>query len=134
VAPQSLKFDRLYLDMMIPHHQSIIALAQAAQDRLTDPRLKAMAASIIKDQAHQIEELGGYHDMFYGNPNPEPMDQAMMDMMAQRMPGMGEMHQMATLMDPQALVAAFCSADNADLAFIDLTIPHHQMAIAASKA
>jgi uncharacterized protein (DUF305 family) len=127
---QSMEFDRLYIDMMIPHHQSIIALAQAAQDHLTDPRLKAMAESIIKDQSRQIEELRGYHDMFYGVPNPEPMDQAMM---AQRIPGMGDMQQMAMLMDPQALVSAFCSAANPDLAFIDLTIPHHEMAIAASK-
>jgi uncharacterized protein (DUF305 family) len=32
------------------------------------------------------------------------------------------------------LVAAFCAADNADMGFIDLTIPHHEMAIAASAA
>ena len=31
-------------------------------------------------------------------------------------------------------MAAFCAAENPDLAFIDLTIPHHQMAIQASKA
>ncbi|MDQ3412285.1 MAG: DUF305 domain-containing protein, partial [Chloroflexota bacterium] len=39
-----------------------------------------------------------------------------------------------TQMDPAAQVTAFCEADNPDLAFIDLTIPHHESAIAASEA
>jgi uncharacterized protein (DUF305 family) len=43
------------------------------------------------------------------------------------------MEEMAMQMDPPALVAAFCSADNPDLAFIDLVIPHHEMAIASSQ-
>ena len=37
-------------------------------------------------------------------------------------------------MDPHTLVAAFCAGEDADLAFIELTIPHHIMAIRASAA
>jgi uncharacterized protein (DUF305 family) len=36
----AMEFDQMYIDMMIPHHQSIIALAQAALPRLTDERLR----------------------------------------------------------------------------------------------
>ncbi len=39
------------------------------------------------------------------------------------MPGMGDMESMATMMDAEALVAAFCAAENADLGFIDLDDP-----------
>ena len=60
------------------------------------------------------------------------MDESMMGMMMERMPGMGEMDEMTMLMDAQALVTSFCAAEDPDLAFIDLTIPHHQMAIDAS--
>jgi uncharacterized protein (DUF305 family) len=57
----------------------------------------------------------------------------MMAAMDQMMPGMsGTMDEMAFQMDIEAQVAAFCAAENPDLAFIDLTIPHHQMAIEAS--
>jgi uncharacterized protein (DUF305 family) len=50
------------------------------------------------------------------------------------MPGMGDMASMQMQMDPNAQVASFCGADDPDLAFIDLTIPHHEMAIMASEA
>ena len=38
-----VEFDLLYIDMMIPHHESIIALAEVAQHELTHPDLIAMA-------------------------------------------------------------------------------------------
>ena len=36
------EFDLMYIDMMIPHHESIIALAEVALPELTDPRLIEM--------------------------------------------------------------------------------------------
>jgi uncharacterized protein (DUF305 family) len=62
------------------------------------------------------------------------MDETMMGMMMEQMPGMGAMDQMTMLMDAEALVAAFCAGDDPDLTFIEVTIPHHEMAIAASEA
>lgn len=130
----SVEFDQLYIDMMIPHHQSIIALAQAAEDRLTDDRLQTIAANIITAQQAEIEELRSYREQWYGSPDPMPMDEGMMGMMMEMMPVMGNMASMQMLMDPNALVASFCAAEDPDLAFIDLTIPHHEMAIVASEA
>jgi len=133
-AEQSVEFDQLYIDMMIPHHESIIALAQAARDRLTDERLVAITENIISSQQAEIEELRGLREQWYGSPEPMPMDGAMMGMMAQQMPGMGDMDAMMTQMNPEALVAMFCAGEDPDLTFIDLTIPHHEMAIRASEA
>ncbi len=131
MAGEGVEFDQLYIAMMVPHHQSIIAMAQVAQGRLSDERLRTMAETIITDQEREVAELRGYRDMIYGSPRTMSMD-AMMNMMIERMPGMGDMDEMAMLMDAEALVAAFCAAEDPDLAFIDLTIPHHQMAIDAS--
>jgi uncharacterized protein (DUF305 family) len=131
-----MEFDLHYIDMMIPHHESIIALAYAALPELTDPRLQEMAQNIITNQGSEIEELRNYREAWYGSPDPLPMDDAMLQMMMSMMPtmaSMSSMEQMATEMDAQAQVDAFCSAANPDLAFIDLTIPHHQMALAASQ-
>ena len=47
------------------------------------------------------------------------------------MPGTGAM---MAQMDPAAEVASFCAAEDPDLAFIDLTIPHHRSAIEMSEA
>jgi uncharacterized protein (DUF305 family) len=130
----AMEFDQMYIDMMIPHHQSIIAMAQAALPRLQDDRLREIAQAVIEDQGAEIVQLQEYREAWYGDPNPMPMDEAMMVAMDEMMPGMGDMAAMQMQMDPNALVAAFCAGKDPDLAFIDLTIPHHQMAIQASKA
>ncbi len=133
VDPATMDFDQMYIDMMIPHHASIIALAEAALPRLQDERLQEIAQTVIETQGAEIEELRGYREEFYGDPEPAPMDPSMMEAMTQMLPGTGDMEEMAFEMDAAAQVAAICGAADADLAFIDLTIPHHRMAIAASE-
>jgi uncharacterized protein (DUF305 family) len=131
---RAMEFDQMYIDMMIPHHQSIIAMAQAALPRLQDERLREIASAVIETQGAEIAQLREYREAWFGDPNPMPMDEGMMAAMEQMMPGMGDMESMTALMDAEALVAAFCAAENPDTSFIDLTIPHHEMAIAASEA
>lgn len=131
-AGMTMEFDQSYIDMMIPHHASIVALAQAALPRLTDGRLIAMAEAIIDAQAAEIAELGGYRADWYGSAMPAPMSMdAMMAMMPAGM--MMSSAEMMTQMDPHAQVAAFCAATDPDLAFIELVIPHHESAIAVSR-
>jgi uncharacterized protein (DUF305 family) len=130
----AMEFDQMYIDMMIPHHQSIIAMAQAALPRLQDGQLREIANAVIETQGAEIAQLQEYREAWYGDPNPMPMDDSMMTAMERMLPGMGNMEAIAAMMDAEALVAAFCAAENADLAFIDLTIPHHEMAIGASEA
>lgn len=134
MAGQSVEFDQMYIDMMIPHHASIIALAQAAQDWFSDERLVVIANNIVSAQQAEIVELRGLREQWYGSPEPMPMDAAMMGMMAEMMPGLGDVSAMQMQMDSAALVAAFCTGENPDLTFIELTIPHHEMAIMASEA
>lgn len=134
-SPEAMaEFDQLYIDMMIPHHASIIAMAEAALPRLTDERLREIAQAVIATQEPEIAELRDLRQRFYGSPDPAPMDMTTMTMMDESMPGMGTMEDMAFQMDSAAQVAAICAAEDVDLAFIDLTIPHHQMAITASEA
>lgn len=129
----AMEFDQMYIDM-IPHHRSIIAMARAALPRLEDERLREIANAVIETQGVEIAQLQQYREAWYGDPNPMHMDDAMMAAMEQMMPGMSDRESMAAMMDAETLVAAFCASENADLAFIDVTIPHHEMAIAASEA
>jgi uncharacterized protein (DUF305 family) len=134
MAGERVEFDQLYIDMMLPHHGSIVAMAQAALPRLQDERLREIAQNIIDTQSAEQEELRGYREQFYGSADPAPMDDHTMDMMMTAMPGMGSMDDMMLQMDATAQVAAICAAEDADLGFIDLAIPHHEMAIVASEA
>lgn len=128
----AVEFDQSYIDMMIPHHASIVALAEAALPRLTDDRLRTLADEIISAQAAEIGELRGFREQYYGSPDPMMLSEQEMDRV---MPGMTmPMAGMMAQMDPATQVATFCAAADPDLAFIDLTIPHHRSAISASEA
>lgn len=128
-AAEDVEFDLMYIDMMIPHHESIIALAEVAQYELDDPRLIEMAETIIATQDAEIEELQQLREEWYGDAEPVSME----DMHS--MPGMsGDMTAMEQQMSSEWQVQTFCAAENKDLAFIEQTIPHHQMAIDTSEA
>ena len=120
---------------MIPHHASIVALAQAGLPQLQDGRLREIARTIGDTQAAEFEELRGYRERFYGDPAPMPLDERMMGEMEQTMPGMPvPMDEMMAQMDAAMQVALVCAAADTDRAFIDLTIPHHESAIAMAEA
>jgi len=122
------EFDLMYIDMMIPHHESIIALARAALPELQDPRLQDIAQAIVDTQGPEIEELQQLREAWYGDAAPVPMD------MMGTMPGVHDADAMMAQMSAEWQVQAFCAAADKDLAFIDQVIPHHQMAIDTSEA
>lgn len=139
-AAEDVEIDQLYIDMMIPHHLSIMAVAQAALPLLEDERLREMAQTIIDAQTTEVSELRDLREQFYGSPDPMSLDADMMmrlmPNMSMNMQGMQHMQEMQTMMaqmDPESQVAQFCAAADPDLAFIDMTIPHHQSAIEASE-
>ena len=128
-AMQEADFDLMYIDMMIPHHESIIALAEVAQHELTDPRLVSMAEDIIATQDAEIRDLRQRREEWYGDAP------AVSTEMMHGMPGRsGDMAAMEQQMSAEWQVQAFCAAEDKDLAFIEQTIPHHQMAIDTSEA
>lgn len=129
-AQAEVEFDQLYIDMMLPHHGSIIALAEAALPRLTDPRLQEMARDIIETQTAENARLTEWRTSWYGSGEPAT-DAASMELMLEAMP-VATMDEMMVEMDAAAQVSTFCAAENPDLAFIQQVIPHHQMAIDVS--
>ncbi|HEU5099352.1 MAG TPA: DUF305 domain-containing protein [Roseiflexaceae bacterium] len=53
-------FDRMFLQMMIPHHEAAIAMAQQALTQAEHPELKTLAQDIITTQRAEISEMQGY--------------------------------------------------------------------------
>ena len=50
-------FDRMFLQMMIRHHQGAISMANTEQQQGQDPQAKQLAAKIASDQAAEIREM-----------------------------------------------------------------------------
>ena len=127
-----MDFDLAYIDMMIPHHESIIALAEVAVDELKDDRLVAIAEAIIATQQGENDELKALREEWYGEPEPAPMSAEIM-LVSMGMQGdcVDEPHM--NLMNAEWMVQQFEEAEHKDLAFIELSIPHHQMAIDTSE-
>ncbi len=62
----SVDQDRVYLQMMIPHHEAAISMARQALAEAEHPEIKALSESIITTQQAEIDEMEGYLKMWYG--------------------------------------------------------------------
>lgn len=63
-------FDRVFIDMMIPHHQGAIHTARAERRSGRSPKLRSMARKIIRDQAKEIREMNAWRKAWYGATSP----------------------------------------------------------------
>ena len=59
-------FDRMFLQMMIPHHEAAITMAQQALGQAEHPEIKTLAQRIVTTQQAEITEMQGYLRDWYG--------------------------------------------------------------------
>jgi uncharacterized protein (DUF305 family) len=50
-------FDRAFLEMMVPHHEGAVAMAEAELAKGSDPELKDLSKQIITAQQREIDEM-----------------------------------------------------------------------------
>lgn len=63
-------FDRTFIDMMVPHHQGAIRMADAELEKGEDSDLKDLAKRIVAAQTKEIEEMNEWREAWYGGPSP----------------------------------------------------------------
>ena len=61
-------FDRMFLQMMIPHHEGAIQMAQTALQQAQHAEIKTLAQAIITTQQAEITEMQGYLRAWYNLP------------------------------------------------------------------
>jgi uncharacterized protein (DUF305 family) len=59
-------FDRVFIDMMIPHHEGALVMAKALIERGEQPELRAMARRMIEAQAREIAQMRRWRKAWYG--------------------------------------------------------------------
>jgi uncharacterized protein (DUF305 family) len=122
-------FDRQFIEMMVPHHEAALGMAEIAQERAEHAEVKEMADAIIAGQSAEIDLMLGWLEAWYGTRDTPSMDQIPM------LSGMAEMGHGSNAMDMAADVEALRNAPEPfDLAFIDYMIVHHESALEAGEA
>ncbi len=131
-----------FIEMMIPHHESAVTMADLALSKAKRPEIKQLAEAIKKDQTREIQQMRTWYKQWYGKEVPTSADTGMMgsDRQPGQSPGPGsqgngmmnaEMRRdmMGINMDLEALK----SVPDFDREFIRQMIPHHQMAVMMAR-
>jgi uncharacterized protein (DUF305 family) len=60
------EYEKRFIDMMIPHHEGAILMAEHALKHAQKPELKALAKKIIEDQQKEIDQMRAHRERWYG--------------------------------------------------------------------
>lgn len=125
----SMPYDLHFIDMMVMHHRQGIAMARMAERKGSTAALRAFAKKTADDQEKELLELKKHRDHWYAG-SPE-MDHSQMIAQMSHTPGMSG----HANMDMQGEIAKLQAGTGKqfDRLFLDMMIPHHQMAIDMSK-
>jgi uncharacterized protein (DUF305 family) len=106
--------DKQFIEQMIPHHESAIAMANLALQKTKHDEVKTLANNIISSQAAEINTMKEWYKDWYGVDVPT--------VSASNMWG-GSMMESETSRDELSAASDF------DAAFLSQMIEHHQMAV-----
>ncbi len=116
---KSSEVDRAFIEMMVPHHQSAIEMAEMALSQAKNPEVKKLAQNIIRDQNREIKQMQTWYKQWYGSEVP-------MMSMSMGQPMMVSMQQQ-DMMDKE-MMSALKTAPDFDREFLRQMTRHHQMA------
>jgi uncharacterized protein (DUF305 family) len=115
--------DRHFIEQMIPHHQTAIAMADLALQKAQHPEVKTLAAAIKQTQTAEIVQMRAWYRQWYGADVPATTADTGRGMM-----GRGHMGNCGG-MGSDSDLTALAGAANFDQAFLQQMVPHHQMAV-----
>lgn len=118
-APSQAQADQAFIEEMIPHHESAVAMAELATDRAKSAEVRTLAATIIKDQQREIAQMKDWYQDWYGKEVPAATGGEH---------GGGHDGMMASK-DVEALKAS----ENFDPEFVRRMIPHHESAVVIAQ-
>ena len=58
-------FDKAFIDNMIPHHESAIAMAQVVLEESENPEIREIAGAIVDAQEREIEQMRSWRGEWY---------------------------------------------------------------------
>jgi uncharacterized protein (DUF305 family) len=123
--PAGTPAERTFLSAMVPHHESALEMARAAEGRLENPEIREIQAAIESAQTAEIDQMERIHQRLFGAAlKPDESAHEELGLSAEEA-GMGH------TMGAQPIERA---AEPVDRAFVDQMIPHHRGAVVMSEA
>lgn len=122
-APTGDAFDKAFIDAMVPHHESAIEMAKAAQKAgLVQADLVEIADDILATQQAEIDQMTSWRGEWFGSSEIDPQGAAALGLSDAEM-GMDMEHAADTLM----------SSGDVDTDFATMMIAHHEGAVEMAK-
>ena len=131
--------DQRFIEMMIPHHQQAVEMADIALTRAQHPEIKNLAVAIKKDQNREIEKLRTWYKAWYGKEVPivamthEEMMASHGNLCQQMKPDTMKMPMNGKMKCMNMDLETLKNAPDFDKEFIRQMIPHHQSAVNMSQ-
>lgn len=137
VDPTALDLDVLYIDILVPHHESAVTMAGIAQARSTRPEVVSLAAGMVARQSSELEQLRTWRESWYPDVPALTETQLFAGLETKASspgrggaPGLDDL----TMTGMAETIAELCSeTDLLDLAFIDHMVEHHTGAVLISE-
>lgn len=124
-ATRATPAEGAFLEAMVPHHQSAVAMAMLAKRRGQHARVTELGDAIVVAQEDEIAQMKQIHERLFGQPllaNEDAHSQ------------LGLSADEAGMMHGMDAVARLRKEKPFDRAFIDEMVPHHQGAIRMARA
>jgi uncharacterized protein (DUF305 family) len=123
MSDSNVSADAMFAQMMIPHHEQAVVMADLAKSRASDPDIQRLAAQIRSDQASELNLMSSWLDE-WGVPSIDGMS-AMGAHGGHGMTGMLTQAQLDTLVDT--------TGPEFDRLFAEYMIEHHFGAISMAE-
>jgi uncharacterized protein (DUF305 family) len=121
--------DISFAQMMIPHHEQALAMAEMALERAENPEVKALAEQIKGAQDPEIATLNGFLES-WGTP---PAEGGMSGMPGMDHSGMGDSASSGMMNDDEMDQLGSARGAEFDRMFLEMMIKHHEGAVTESQ-
>jgi uncharacterized protein (DUF305 family) len=121
--------DISFAQMMIPHHEQALAMAEMALERAESPEVKSLAEQIKAAQDPEIATLNGFLES-WGAP---PAEGGMSGMPGMDHPGMGDSASSGMMNDDEMDQLGGARGAEFDRMFLEMMIKHHEGAVTESQ-
>ncbi|MBD2597036.1 DUF305 domain-containing protein [Nostoc spongiaeforme FACHB-130] len=124
--------DQHFIEMMIPHHQGAVEMADIALQKSQRPEIKQLATAIKADQTKEIDQMKAWYKQWYGAEVPATPSTQMGSHhgTGHKMP---EMSIHSGMMGMGMNLETLKNASDFDKEFIRQMIPHHESAVMMAK-